>query len=112
MLEFKKYHAAGARVILTSFSDAKLDQVKESYNEIEFISYATNPEWHEKVFAMTNGFGADIVIENGGASTLVKSMKATRKQGTVSSVGYLGKRNPADSEEIIPCLNERAITLR
>jgi NADPH:quinone reductase-like Zn-dependent oxidoreductase len=106
---------AGARVILTSSSDEKLAAItSESVNGagILTINYKQTPNWEEKVLQLTSGLGADIVIENGGTSSLVQSLRATKRRGVVSSVGYLGKGEPEALRELIPVLIERAIVLR
>lgn len=89
--------AAGARVIGTSSSDAKLDRLKE-LGVTDGINYNTVPDWHKKVTGLTNGRGVDRVIEVGGAGTLLKSVLATRVGGIVSLIGVLtgqsGEVNP------------------
>jgi threonine dehydrogenase-like Zn-dependent dehydrogenase len=54
----------------------------------------------------------DLVIEVGGASTLLKSLKCTRRGGTVSLVGYLGKSGFEDAEELVPLVIDRRVCLR
>jgi len=61
---------------------------------------------------LTGGVGADLVVENGGSSTLLRSLKATTRHGHVSSVGYLGKSSAEDLLELVPTLIDRAISLR
>ena len=112
---------AGARVIATSSSDAKLERVREM-GAAATINYQTTTDW-EKPAA-----GVDYVIEVGGAGTLPKSMKAVRMGGTISLIGVLtgntGEVNPAPllmktirlqgvyvgSREMFEAMN-RAITL-
>ena len=76
------------------------------------VNYATNPQWHEEVLKLTDGTGVDLVVEIGGTQTLVKSMKCTRRGGTISQVGYLSKQNLDDLAEFIPLLIDRRIILR
>jgi NADPH:quinone reductase-like Zn-dependent oxidoreductase len=82
---------AGARVIATSSSDAKLEHVR-AMGASRTINYKTTPDW-EKAAA-----GVDYVIEVGGAGTLGKSMKAVRMGGTIALIGVLtgntGEANP------------------
>lgn len=79
---------------------------------IATVNYARNQDWHEEVLQLTNGVGVDIVVENGGTESLVKSLKCTRRGGIVSQVGYLGKQNPMDLAELIPTIIDRRIILR
>jgi len=44
---------SGARVIVTSSSDEKLQRAKELGADI-LINYKTNPDWDRAVFAATN----------------------------------------------------------
>lgn len=110
----KLARASGLKVILTSSSDKKLDHMKNLFGapEIQTINYAKTPEWHEEVLKLTAGIGVDLVIENGGASSLVKSLKCTRRGGIVSQIGYLGKQQPSDLEELVPTIIDRRVILR
>lgn len=81
-------HAAGARVILTSSNDSKLERAR-ALGADECLNYVTNPAWDERVKELTAGLGADLVIDVGG-STLARSINALRAGGQVSVVGVLG----------------------
>jgi NADPH:quinone reductase-like Zn-dependent oxidoreductase len=86
---------AGARVIATSSSDAKLERVRQ-LGASDGINYKTTPEWDEKVRQLT-GVGVDHVVEVGGAGTLPRSFKAVRPGGRISLIGILsgaGEVNP------------------
>lgn len=87
---------AGARVLITSSSDAKLTRVL-SMGASDGINYKTTPEWEERVRELTGGVGVDHVVELGGAGTLGKSLRAVRMNGRVSLIGVLsggGQINP------------------
>lgn len=79
---------------------------------IQTVNYKTTPEWHEEVLKLTYGIGVDLVVENGGTTSLVKSLKCTRRGGIVSQVGYLGKQDPQDLKEMVSTLIDRRIVLR
>lgn len=85
-LQFAK--AAGARVIATSSSDAKLDRLK-ALGADELINYKDVPAWGAKALELTDGRGVDTVVEIGGAGTLDQSMVATRVGGHVALIGVL-----------------------
>lgn len=108
----KLARAAGLRVVLTSSSDKKLQQMKDKLPGIAAVNYATSPDWHEEVLKLTNGVGVDIVVENGGTGSLVKSLKCTRRGGVVSQVGYLAKQNPMDLADLLPTIIDRRVILR
>lgn len=79
---------SGARVIITSSSDEKLERAKR-LGAHEGVNYKTNPDWEKEVLRLTDGRGVDFVIEVGGAGTLMKSVKAVRGAGTISLIGVL-----------------------
>lgn len=81
-------HAAGARVIATSSSDAKLKRTA-SLGASAGINYREHPEWHRQVLSATGGRGVDHVVEVGGAGTLPRSVEATRQGGQIHLIGVL-----------------------
>ena len=74
-LQFAKLH--GARVILTSSSDEKL-AIARQLGADETINYKTHADWDKAVGRLTDGRGADAVVEVGGAGTLDKSLASVR----------------------------------
>jgi NADPH:quinone reductase-like Zn-dependent oxidoreductase len=85
-LQFAKL--LGARVILTSSENEKLDKAKKLGAD-EIINYKEKENWEREVLKMTDMKGADLIIEVGGAGTLAKSIAATRPWGIVSLIGVL-----------------------
>jgi NADPH:quinone reductase-like Zn-dependent oxidoreductase len=85
-LQFAK--VLGAKIIITSSSDEKLERAK-AMGASETINYKTYPEWQEKVYELTQKQGVDQVIEVGGSGTLDKSLQAVRVGGRVSLIGVL-----------------------
>ena len=82
--------AAGARVIATSSSDAKLARLQAlGVEAADCINYRTTPDWEREVWRLTGKQGVDHVVEVGGAGTLPRSINATRSGGTVSLIGVL-----------------------
>jgi NADPH:quinone reductase-like Zn-dependent oxidoreductase len=79
---------AGARVIITSSSDAKLERAR-SLGADDCINYKSTPNWEEKVLELTGGQGVDHVIDTGGVGTLPKSYVAVGPSGTVSVIGVM-----------------------
>jgi len=78
----------GARVILTSSRDDKLEKAR-ALGAHEVINYVTTPDWDKAARALTGGMGVDHVVEVGGAGTFEKSLRAVRVGGTVSVIGVL-----------------------
>lgn len=91
-LQFAKI--AGADVISTSSSDAKIEKLK-SMGANHTINYKTTPEWGKVARGIT-GRGVDIVVEVGGVGTLNESIRATRIGGMIGFIGVLAGQ--AESE--------------
>jgi NADPH:quinone reductase-like Zn-dependent oxidoreductase len=79
---------AGARVIITSSSDAKLERAR-ALGADHCINYKTTPDWEKKVLELTEGLGADHVIDTGGVGTLPRSYIAVGSSGLVSVIGVM-----------------------
>jgi len=80
--------ALGARVVITSSSDAKLERARE-LGAWRTVNYVEDPSWGKTVRSLTGGVGVDHVVEVGGAGTLDQSLKAVRVGGQVSVIGVL-----------------------
>lgn len=80
--------AAGANVILTSSSDAKLTKARE-LGAATGINYRSNVDWEKAVRAATKDVGVHHVLEVGGASTLAKSIASLAFGGHIAIIGGL-----------------------
>lgn len=78
--------AMGAKVIATTSSDAKAQQLK-ALGADETINYKEQPEWSRQVRELTGGNGVNRIVEVGGAGTFEQSVKAIAVGGQVSMVG-------------------------
>jgi len=78
----------GARVIVTSSSDEKLERARGIGADFG-VNYRRNENWCEAVLEFTKGRGVDLVVETSGPGTLPQSMKATRIGGHIVLVGVL-----------------------
>ena len=83
--------AAGARVIVTSSSDARLARLK-TLGASGTVNYVRMPKWHEEVLRLTGGRGVDCIVEVVGAGTLERSFDAVAEFGKVCLIGALEKR--------------------
>ena len=81
-------HAAGARPIVTSSSDAKLERARQ-LGAVGTVNYRTNPDWHTEVRALTGGHGVDQVLDIGGRETLPGALEALAYGGHVALIGGL-----------------------
>lgn len=97
-LQFATMH--GARTIVTSSSDEKLDRARE-LGAWETINYEATPEWGESVQNLTDG-GVDHVVEVGGPETLERSLNAVGQNGHVHLIGVLaGTTGEIDSSPVM-----------
>jgi len=78
----------GARVIVTSSSDEKLERAR-ALGAWKTLNYTSEPEWGKRARQLTDGIGVDRVIEVGGAGTLAQSLAAVRPGGQISLIGVL-----------------------
>jgi NADPH:quinone reductase-like Zn-dependent oxidoreductase len=91
----------GARAIVTSSSDAKLERAK-SLGATHTINYVKTPVWHPEVRALNGGRGIDHVIEVGGPDSFLQSLQAIRIGGQINMVGYIaGKHGAINPLEIL-----------
>jgi NADPH:quinone reductase-like Zn-dependent oxidoreductase len=101
-LQFAKL--AGARVIITSSSDAKLERAQK-LGASAGINYTSTPNWEKRVRELTDGNGVDHVVEVGGAGTFVKSLNAVRIGGHIAVIGVLS--GTSTSLDLIPILMQK-----
>jgi NADPH:quinone reductase-like Zn-dependent oxidoreductase len=78
----------GARVMVTSSSDIKLERAK-ALGADAGVNYQTHPEWSGQVWDWTGGRGVDHVVEVGGPGTLDQSMKSVAGGGHIALIGVL-----------------------
>jgi len=98
----------GARVVVTSSSDEKLERAR-GLGATDLVNYRTHPEWDTVVKDLTGGRGVDRVVEVGGAGTLTRSLRAVRTGGTISLVGNLAG---LDAQVNLALVFMRAVTVR
>jgi NADPH:quinone reductase-like Zn-dependent oxidoreductase len=84
--------SAGARVVATSSSDAKVARAL-ALGASEGINYKRTPDWDREVMKVTGGRGVDCVVEIGGVGTLNRSFHALAFGGKVVLVGVLTGRD-------------------
>lgn len=87
----------GARVILTSSSQAKLDRAKTLLQPLihpdapettlQTIDYSKVDDWDKEARKLNGGQGVDFVIEIAGRGTIARSIRSTRMAGLVAVSG-------------------------
>jgi NADPH:quinone reductase-like Zn-dependent oxidoreductase len=95
LLALRIAKAAGARVVATSSSDAKLARARKLGADFT-LNYKSEPQWGARAAALAGG-GIDHVVEVGGLGTLAQSMQAVGFGGEIALIGVLsmqGDTNP------------------
>jgi NADPH2:quinone reductase len=84
---------AGATVIATASSDEKLERL-EDFGLDHGINYASE-DFVERVRELTDGRGADVILDSVGGQTLADGIGALAYRGTLVSVGVAGRGGSA-----------------
>lgn len=85
-LQFAKI--AGAKVIITSSSDDKLERAR-ALGADHGINYRKREDWQGAVLDLTDGVGVDHAVEVGGPGTLNRTLEAVRYGGSIALMGVL-----------------------
>ncbi len=80
--------AAGARVVITSSSDAKLRRAKALGADVT-LNYRTSPDWAQAALDALEGRGVDILVDVVGESQIQEAAKAVARDGVIAAVGLL-----------------------
>lgn len=80
--------AAGAKPIITSSRDEKLQRATE-LGAFGTANYRKNPEWQKEVRELTGDAGVNHVLEVGGRDTLEKALETLAHGGHIALIGGL-----------------------
>jgi NADPH:quinone reductase-like Zn-dependent oxidoreductase len=89
MFGLKLAVAAGAKPIITSSTDAKLERAK-ALGAVGTVNYRTTPDWEKPVLSLTGGVGVHEVLEVGGKDSLPHALASLALGGHVAIIGGLG----------------------
>jgi len=107
MLAMQFAKAAGARVIVTSSNDEKLERAL-SYGATHTINYRRFPDWDNQVAALTEGRGVDHIIEIGGVGTLARSYRSIGFAGKIALIGFLAAPDGDEGANPFPLMPKGA----
>jgi NADPH:quinone reductase-like Zn-dependent oxidoreductase len=79
----------GSCVFVVGSNKEKLALAK-SLGADELIDRSQDQDWSERVWALTDKKGVDVVVDNVGAGAYPMSMRAARKGGRILTVGNTG----------------------
>lgn len=77
---------SGATVIALTSSEPKAYKAR-ALGARFVVDYTAYPKWEREVRELTDGRGADIVVDNVGRATFAQSLRALRNGGTLVTVG-------------------------
>jgi NADPH:quinone reductase-like Zn-dependent oxidoreductase len=103
-LQFAKL--LGAKVIGTSSSDEKLARAT-ALGLTAGCNYRQRPDWSKWAAEVTNGEGADRIIEVGGAGTFGQSLRAARVGGLITQIGVLSGGSTTEPLALTPLLHKQ-----
>lgn len=107
-LQFAKL--AGAEVIATSSSPAKLERARDLGAD-HLIDYRETPEWGRIALDLAAPRdGVDLVIELGGQDTIKQSLTAIRPGGSLAMIGVLSGAGFGDA--LLPFVVSRQVRLQ
>lgn len=98
---------AGATVIATASSDERLERLRE-FGLDHGVNYSEHG-WVDAVRALTNGSGADLVVDSVGGRALAGSVRALRHRGRAISVGSAG-RDPQPFDAALLAAGDKSLT--
>lgn len=85
---------AGATVLSTASTDEKLNRLRD-FGLDHGINYKTE-DFVARTMELTDGHGADLIVDSVGGKTLESSVRALAYRGRISWVGNAGREGPAD----------------
>ncbi len=91
---------AGARVIVTSSSDEKLEKAI-GLGASAGINHHNNPDFHKEVWMLTNRRGVDIVVDSVGEATWEKSLRSLTKGGRLVTCGATSGPNATTNVNLV-----------
>jgi L-iditol 2-dehydrogenase len=100
--------AAGARGVALVGRDSSRDRLKlASELGVDLIINSSTQNVESEILSLTNGMGADLVIETGGSEASVwEALKVVRKLGTIAALGVgKGTYNFPWNEAIFKAIN-------
>lgn len=105
--------AAGIKPIITSSSDAKIENTKKLSSKIEGINYKKNEDVAAEALRLTGGKGVDYVVNNIGLSSIPSDLQALRSSGAaIALVGFLEGFEAKWSSDVLQILFVKAAKIQ
>jgi NADPH:quinone reductase-like Zn-dependent oxidoreductase len=104
----------GARVIVTSSSDEKLEKLRALGADVT-INYRSHPDWDREILERTGGRGADVVLNTIGYPTLEKCLLSCASNARVMHIGarpVVGASAAPVAFNSLPNLISKCVTIK
>ncbi len=89
-------HLLGARMIISTSSEEKAGLVRERFGVEATVDYR-DENWPDRIRQITDGHGADVIVETAGGATAARSLHAAAFGGRIAIIGVLdGVQAPFD----------------
>ena len=79
----------GCRVIATTSSEARAERLR-ALGADEVVDYPRSPDWSQEVRRLTDGAGADLIVETQGPATIEQSVRAAALYGQIVLLWMVG----------------------
>jgi len=90
----------GLRIIQTASTPKKAERLR-TLGADHVLSSSVGADWAAQVTDLTDGLGADAVIDIGGPGSLAQSVRAVKVGGTIVSVGFAGQGPGIDTRLVV-----------
>ena len=91
--------AAGARVVSTTGSNAKVELLRRLGAD-HVINYQEEPNWGAAAKKLTGGVGVDVVVDVVGPTALKQSAESVKLDGLICVVGAVGGTEPSEEVQV------------
>lgn len=108
LLALQLAKVAGAKVIALTSNDKKAAMLK-ALGADEVINYTQFPAWDEKVKELTNGKGADKILDVVGGDSINKSLHAVKMEGYIGVIGIIDNMQ---ASVFIPAILQSGVTIK
>lgn len=101
--------AGAARAFATAGSDDKCAFIERELGAAKAINYKTEPDWEDKILALTDGQGVDLIVDFIGGAYVAKNFACAAKEARIVQLGLMGgmKTPPGEGLNVGPLLFKR-----
>jgi NADPH2:quinone reductase len=90
----------GARVFVTSSSDAKLEKARHLGADF-LINHVESPDYHKEIWKLTGKRGVDVIVDSVGEVTWARSLRSLGKGGRLVTCGATSGPNAVTNVNLL-----------